>query len=118
MPTYAGVTFQVVHRDGFRPDWHAVQRVARRPLPYNTGEDVQFLGLDNSKLTLPEVVVAADADVTTLMAARGSTQRTLGSYYGLDHLNVILTEVTPPKRHVDAGVIVWLLGLQFEKDSV
>ena len=117
MATYAGITFNELATDRmWRPYWEREANVTVRNIPYGNKDDVQSAGMGNPKLTL-QVMLTADADMDTLLAAAGPTGLTLTNLFvsGNDYNNVRLIECSSMRRH-DASA-TWTAQLTFMREG-
>ncbi len=114
MTTFAGVEFECLTLDGFRPEWEQEPNIARRHIPYSNSDDVQHAGRGNYRMVIP-AKLTSDADLATLRAAVGITPRTLGDYFGADYAGTMLTAVRSPRRV--AWRAIWFVELEFEREG-
>ena len=105
MAAYAGITFTIAGSAGDFDidDLWPEQRVVVTPLA-NGGDDVQFMGRGSSSVKWP-LQLASAADYATLLAAQGSTKRTLTKWDGSTVANVMLLTLSAPKPHGSGAII-------------
>lgn len=115
--TYNGVTLVPLAEDRmWRPQWEQAQAWTARLIPYANKDDVQFAGRGNRRLTL-QVLVENDSGIATLLAATGTTGRTLANLYssGDNYTNTRLLEVKDIRRW-DFGA-KWVATLIFDREG-
>lgn len=112
---YNGVTIDILVPDSWAPRWQREERVVTTPIPGASVDDVQWLGLGNQTLTVP-VMVATEADLSTLEGSRGITKRSITDFIatGVTITGVMLLKVTDCRSHVGG---IWFCTLTFMREA-
>ena len=105
MPTYASITFGVeMTRQRFIPLFAREQLVSVEHIPGSDEDDVQFGGLAYGKLKF-RAQCDTYADYLALVAARGTTRRTL-TYNARSFTNVLLLQVGAAEEHAEHSGLI------------
>lgn len=112
MPTYNGVSFDVLSTDrSMRPHWERETVWASQHIPFSDRDDLQYGGRSHERIVLP-VLVQGDEAMAALRESVGVC-RTLFGLFGTDYQNVVLKRVGEQRRSPTQAL--WTAQLEFEK---